>query len=68
MTYQGVIVWAGRAKNYHPGCYFCPFTSYYTPTVQIHQLSIIPLKSLCYSTSNDDSIALAIIDIAIHYF
>ena len=30
------IVRAGRAEKYHPGCYFCPFTSYYTPTVQIH--------------------------------
>ena len=30
------IVRAGRAEKYHPGWYFCPFTSYYTPTVRIY--------------------------------
>lgn len=36
------IVRTGRGQKYHPGWYFGPFANLLTPTVQFHELVIIP--------------------------
>lgn len=41
-TIQYLIVRAGRGQKYHPGWYFGPFANLQTPTVQFHELVIIP--------------------------